>query len=297
MPIDLEGYIPVNQRIDRFYELYGQGSIVTEKVFVSSEPDNVPRVWAKALAYRTPDDPHPGVGWSWMVLPGSTNFTRGSELENTETSAWGRAIASLGILIDKSIASQNEVDNKRPDTGRLPADPHPSQVDRSTGEVRPQVETETLIGGPLRRTGKIAKGDGAGSDLQYRMGPEGHSLHFRLEIAGKNDDGTPKNIPQVWAEGELGETMFAAGIDPEKLKGEKASCTGLVYAVAFPGRRTFHRMKLSRIEVADLIIPPAEVSALRVVPDAPEAVPEPLRPEDVAELDALEVPWPDGVMA
>ena len=82
------------------------------------EPDGTPRVWVKALAYRSPDDAHPGVGWSWMVLPGSTPYTRGSELENTETSAWGRAIGALGIGIDKSIASGDEVKSKEGESDR-----------------------------------------------------------------------------------------------------------------------------------------------------------------------------------
>jgi hypothetical protein len=109
---DLGDYVEVKDRIKLFYELYAQGRLVTADVQVSSEPDGTPRVLVKALAYRTPDDPQPAVGWSWMVLPGTTSYTRGSELENTETSAWGRAIAATGILIDRSIASAQEVQNK-----------------------------------------------------------------------------------------------------------------------------------------------------------------------------------------
>jgi hypothetical protein len=175
---------------------------------------------------------------------------------------------------------------------------------RASGNVATaaaKVETEALIG-ETTRTGKIARGDSPGSDLTYRPGPEGHSLHFRLDIPGKNDDGTPKNIPQVWAEGELGETMFAAGIDPEKLLGEKAVCTGLVYGVSYPGRRTYHRMKLTHIEVGDVIIPPrpsltvvAATSTQAEPDDAPQAVVEPLGEAEAADLDALTVPWPDVV--
>lgn len=136
----------------------------------------------------------------------------------------------------------------------------------------PAVETETLIG-ETTRTGKIARGEGHGSDLEYRQSPDGHSLHFRLEIPGKNDDGSTKNIPQVWAEGEIGETMYAVGLDPEKLLGEKAVCTGLVYGVSYPGRRTYHRMRLSRIVVGDAIIPPlpgATEGAATSAPGEPE---------------------------
>lgn len=136
---------------------------------------------------------------------------------------------------------------------------------RASGNVAapapPKVETETLIG-ETTRTGKIARGDGQHNDLQYHMTPDGHTLMFRLEIPGKNDDGTPKAIPQVWAEGDVGETMFAAGMDPDKLAGEKAVCSGRVYAVSFPGRRTFHRMKLTELEVGEFIIPPTVLSVV-----------------------------------
>lgn len=111
---DLGDYVEVKDRIARFYELFGQGRLVTKEVRATVEPDGVPRIWVQAAAYRSPEDPLPGIGWSWIELPGNTPYTKGSELENAETSAWGRAIGSLGILIDLSIASRNEIDNKAP---------------------------------------------------------------------------------------------------------------------------------------------------------------------------------------
>jgi hypothetical protein len=104
----LGDYVEVKDRIAMFYAAWPDGRLVTDRAEMWLEVDP-PRVVVKALAYRTADDPHPGVGWSWMQLPGSTSYTRGSELENTETSAWGRAIGSLGIGIGKSIASGDEV--------------------------------------------------------------------------------------------------------------------------------------------------------------------------------------------
>src|SRR5262245_10982025 len=101
----LADYVEVKDRIALFYQQHPDGRLVTAEVRFPEPMDDMPRVAVKALAYRTADDPHPGVGWSWMVLPGMTPYTKGSELENTETSAWGRAIGALGIGIDKSIAS------------------------------------------------------------------------------------------------------------------------------------------------------------------------------------------------
>jgi hypothetical protein len=121
--IDLGDYTEVKDRIAIFYERYAQGRLVTEEVRATREPDDVPRIWVKAAAYRTSDDPKPGIGWSWLELPGSTSFTRGSELENAETSAWGRAIGSLGILIERSIASSNEIASKAAPAAPRPAAP------------------------------------------------------------------------------------------------------------------------------------------------------------------------------
>jgi hypothetical protein len=67
-------------------------------------------VIGRAYAFRHPGDEKPGVGTAQEYLPGKTNFTRGSEIQNLETSCWGRAIGALGIGIDKSIATREEVE-------------------------------------------------------------------------------------------------------------------------------------------------------------------------------------------
>ena len=128
----LDGYVEVKDRIALFYKAHPEGRLATTDVRLTSEPDGIARVIVEAAAYRTADDPVPGKGWSWMTLPGSTNFTRGSELENTETSAWGRAIGALGIGIDKSIASANEVANKEGQKS-----PTPVQRGRSSADAAP----------------------------------------------------------------------------------------------------------------------------------------------------------------
>ena len=110
---DLGDYVEVKDRIRVFYESYGGGRLVTSGYELTNEPDGKPKVIVTALAYRSVDDPHPGVGTSWMYLPGKTSYTAGSEIENVETSAWGRAIGSLGILIDRSIATTNEIEAKK----------------------------------------------------------------------------------------------------------------------------------------------------------------------------------------
>jgi hypothetical protein len=164
-PIDLSNYVDVKERIRQFYERFPDGRLVTIGVKVSDEPDGTPRVWVEAAAYRTPDDALPGRGWSWMVLPGNTNYTRGSEIENTETSAWGRAIGALGIGIAAGIASQDEVRAKEGEADRPAPITRPAIEPQSNGSIYGvvQVKPEWL------------------SDLEMRSTPTGAVIGFRLK--------------------------------------------------------------------------------------------------------------------
>lgn len=110
------GYVEVKDRIEAFYAKYPEGSLQSEIVMLT---DN--KVVVKAYAYRFLEDTRPGVGHSQLGIPGKTNYTRESELENAETSAWGRAIAALGFEVKRSIASSEEVRNKQGDTVAQPA--------------------------------------------------------------------------------------------------------------------------------------------------------------------------------
>jgi len=111
-----EDYIPVNERIAIFISQYPAGSLrplwPDEPYRVLGEGETKWLIYG-ACAYRTPDDPAPGVGLAWEPVPGRTPYTRGSELMVCETSAWGRALAAIGIATNKSIASAEEVRSAR----------------------------------------------------------------------------------------------------------------------------------------------------------------------------------------
>jgi len=117
-----QDYIPVNERIAAFIAQYPAGSLrplwPDEPYRVLGEGDTKWLVYG-ACAYRTPDDPAPGVGLAWEPVPGRTPYTRGSELMVAETSAWGRALAAIGIATNKSIASAEEVRSARERTQSL----------------------------------------------------------------------------------------------------------------------------------------------------------------------------------
>jgi hypothetical protein len=254
----LADYVTVPQRIAQFYELFGTGRLVTGEVRVELGPDGKSRVMVQAAAYRTPDDPLPGIGWSWMELPGTTSFTRGSELENTETSAWGRAIASLGILVDRSVASANEVKIKSGEK------PEPTREPLRSEEPVFKEAVSGLSGSFLvRKTGA--------SDGLWRQGPDGayFIVAFRTVEQGL--------IPQVRFSGQLAQDAYdaASGV----LNGLDATIGGDMYAVPFKNGdfdRPFDRLELKSIRTASWSLPVPQQSGPGLFDAAAEA-----------ELDAL----------
>lgn len=108
-----EDYIEVAERVQMFYDKYPNGSLQGSWCWLSDDRSTL--VYT-ARAFRDPADPVPGVGHASEPFPGVTNFTRGSEIMNAETSAWGRAICALGIGANRGIASANEV---RAQQGRI----------------------------------------------------------------------------------------------------------------------------------------------------------------------------------
>lgn len=141
-PID-DGYIEVKDRIEKFYEKFPDGTIQSELIeYMPQTGEHKGHVIFKAKAYRTPVDTLPGVGHSMLEIPGKTPFTQGSEMENAETSAWGRALAAMGFEVKKSIASADEV--------RIKAGANPgAETQRSEGN-------DTVSGPPATPADKIA---------------------------------------------------------------------------------------------------------------------------------------------
>lgn len=116
---NLGDYVEVSERIVQFREKHPDGSLQSE--VVRYPDDGFPFFVAKAYAYRYPEDPRPGIGWAAEPYPGRTPYTKDSELQNAETSAWGRAIIAAGAADAKrGIASAEEVRNRSADTSSAP---------------------------------------------------------------------------------------------------------------------------------------------------------------------------------
>lgn len=101
---NLDDYVTVNERVEKFYADYPSGTIETE---ITSNIDS--KVIIKASVYRCQDDRRPCTGHA-MEVEGTTYINKTSHIENCETSAVGRALAFMGYEIKKSIASREEVE-------------------------------------------------------------------------------------------------------------------------------------------------------------------------------------------
>ena len=115
----LDGYVDVAERIRTFKEKHPDGSLqpIEWKIV---DVDGHTFIVYQAAAYRTADDTRPGIGTAWEPFPGKTSYTKDSELQNAETSAWGRAIVAALAADTQKIASAEEVRNRQADSDAPP---------------------------------------------------------------------------------------------------------------------------------------------------------------------------------
>jgi len=100
-----EQYATVAERIEMFYARYPQGRINTELV---SRADGA--ITFKAVVYRDPNDTTPAAtGWA-SEREGDSDINTVACLENTETSAVGRALANLGFVASARRPSREEME-------------------------------------------------------------------------------------------------------------------------------------------------------------------------------------------
>jgi hypothetical protein len=103
--IYLEDYAPVAERIALFYARFPTGRIVTELVTHSET-----QVVFKALVYRSPEESDAAAtGWAAERI-GDGDINTVACVENTETSAVGRALANLGLTASRSRPSIEELE-------------------------------------------------------------------------------------------------------------------------------------------------------------------------------------------
>ncbi|WEX03851.1 hypothetical protein [Rhodococcus sp. RCBS9] len=165
-----DDYIEVPERIAEFRTKYPEGSLQPwdkAKPYEVVDLGGVVHIIVVAAAYRSPDDPLPGVGMAQEVVPGKTPYTKGSELMNAETSAWGRAIvAALAADTKRGIASAEEVRNRQaerdvPDS-KPAAQPKPEDAEAADLRAKIIAAAQAAQFTPAQVTGLVGEAGGKG---------------------------------------------------------------------------------------------------------------------------------------
>jgi hypothetical protein len=98
-------YAPVAERIAQFYSQHPNGRIVTELISNGER-----EVVFRALVFRASEDGQPAAtGWASERF-GDGDINTVACLENTETSAVGRALANLGFTASRFRPSREEME-------------------------------------------------------------------------------------------------------------------------------------------------------------------------------------------
>ena len=133
--MDMTNYVTVAERMTAAFERWPDMR-VQESLPQIREIGGQTVVEVTVMIYRTPDDPLPGIGSAWEPFPGTTPFTRGSEMMNASTSAIGRVLAAMGVGAQRSLASADEVRART-----APSEPsEPAQAPQRIRTLQPTAE-------------------------------------------------------------------------------------------------------------------------------------------------------------
>jgi hypothetical protein len=111
MSFNMDDYVDVAERIRLAKEIWPDLRFQPAnpmKPFEIIEVAGMSYVVYCAALFRDANDVLPAIGIAWEPCPGATPYTKGSELMNAETSAWGRAVIAAGIP-SKKVASKDEI--------------------------------------------------------------------------------------------------------------------------------------------------------------------------------------------
>ena len=139
---DNTGYATVAERVRLFYSAHPLGRIETQLIERTER-----EIVFKAMVFRGPNDPAPGAtGWASERV-GDSEINAVACLENTETSAVGRALANLGFTASRERASGEEIAKASRARARLRLEPDVAETTSGSGETSESPQSEALTTG------------------------------------------------------------------------------------------------------------------------------------------------------
>lgn len=134
----LDGYVPVSERVDKFYQKHPEGRILTSVIEHDREAGFI---MFRAEVYRNPDDTMPAATGHAYEYKDAGYVQKSSYIETGETSAIGRALAFLNFETKRGIASREEVEKAERHRTRAEA-PQQQPRDDVRNEPRPEPRRE-----------------------------------------------------------------------------------------------------------------------------------------------------------
>ena len=196
MRFNPDEYITVHERIEKFYEKFPEGRILTSIVEHNAETGFV---LMRAEVYRNPDDALPAATGHAYELRSAGHVQAGSYVEVCETSSVGRALALLGFEVRRGVASREEVIRG---TRKQQAVAASAQTEKPAPERTPAAATPSAPTQPATPAAGAAPGLDeqilqAAGELGYDAAKVRKWVNQKYEVTGGLDSLTPHDKREV----------------------------------------------------------------------------------------------------
>ena len=199
MRFNPDEYITVHERIEKFYEKFPEGRILTSIIEHNAETGFV---LMRAEVYRVPDDTLPAATGHAYELKSAGHVQAGSYVEVCETSSVGRALALLGFEVRRGVASREEVIRgaRKQQAAAAAATPErPAQAQKPAPE-----RTSTASASPATPAPAAADGPNLDEQILQAAGELGYDaakvrkwVNQKYEVTGGLDSLTPHDKREV----------------------------------------------------------------------------------------------------
>lgn len=202
MRFNPDEYITVHERIEKFYEKFPEGRILTSIIEHNAETGFV---LMRAEVYRIPDDTLPAATGHAYELRSAGHVQAGSYVEVCETSSVGRALALLGFEVRRGVASREEVirgARKQQAAAAAPPAERPAPERAPAPARRPAAETPAEPAQPAPPAAGAAPGLDeqilqAAGELGYDAAKVRKWVNQKYEVTGGLDSLTPHDKREV----------------------------------------------------------------------------------------------------